>query len=354
MAPTRRKFLKGCFAAAGAAVLGCLGLIRPKAKAATTLPPDPHIYGDPSTYGTNSPRAPRYLELERSGELARREQTLWAMLEKCRLCPRNCDVNRLAGRRGACSTGAEFRVASHGPHFGEEAPLVGRRGSGTIFFSNCSLLCVFCQNWQIAHRGDGRETTHAQLADMMIDLQRRGVHNINLVTPTHLIPHIIRSVRLAIPRGLNLPILYNTGGYESMEVMRLLDGIVSVYLPDFKVQNNDLAVRFFNGARDYVEHTSAAIKEMHRQVGTLRSSRGAAYQGLLIRHLIMPENTAGTDEFVRWVVRELGPETHVNIMGQYRPMFQAAQFPPLNRRITPAEYNQAMRWARQAGLRNFH
>ena len=297
---------------------------------------------------------PGYLALERSGELERRERALWKMMESCELCPRMCGTNRIAGEKGICSSDNTFKVASHGAHFGEERVLVGTRGSGTIFFSNCNLLCVFCQNWEINHRGDGRTTTHAELARIMILLQRGGAHNINLVTPSHLVPHIVTALRLAIAQGLNIPLLYNSSGYETLEVLQLLDGIVDVYLPDFKYQDSELAARFSQGAPNYVEHTAAAIKEMHRQVGTLQQANGIAYRGLLIRHLVLPENAAGTDVFVRWVVDELGPETHVNIMGQYSPQFRAGEYPPLNRRVTRAEVNQAMQWARDAGLRNFH
>ena len=307
--------------------------------------------------GTSRPGdapAPRYIELERSGELERRESALWALLERCSLCPRRCGVNRLAGERGVCSSDATFKVASFGAHFGEEAPLVGKRGSGTIFFSNCNLLCVFCQNWEINHRGDGDPATHADLARIMLSLQNAGCHNINLVTPTHVTPHIVRALRLAIAAGLRLPVLYNTGAYDSLEVIRLLDGVIDIYLPDFKYQDAAAGVRFSNSARDYPDHAAAAIKEMHRQTGVLRQADGVAYGGLLIRHLVLPENLAGTDGFVKWVASELSPETHVNIMGQYRPMYQSHEYPPLSRRPTVEEMTQAMRRAREAGLRHFH
>lgn len=340
---SRRKFIKGCLATAGAVTLGSWSLNSLASRNAAT-----------SAQTATMMYRPRYLDLEASGELELRERALWEKMESCTLCPRRCRVNRMAGRQGVCSLGETFRVASHGPHFGEERPLVGRRGSGTIFFSNCNLLCVFCQNWEINHRGDGRLTTHAQLANMMISLQRRGCHNINLVTPTHLVPHIVSGLRLAIAQGLNIPFLYNTGGYESLEVIKLLDGVVDVYLPDFKYQDAEIAARFSQGAPDYPLHAAAAIAEMHRQVGTLQTTNGIATQGLLIRHLVLPENLAGTDGFVQWAVSELGADTHVNIMGQYRPMFRANEYPPLNRRITVAEMNQAMQWATDAGLRNFH
>ena len=337
---SRRKFIKNCLAATGAVTLGGWSL---------------HALANRNSIeGVASANRPRYLELARSGELERRERALWAKMERCDLCPRQCGVNRTAGRTGICGIGDTFRVSSHMPHFGEEAPLTGRRGSGTIFFSNCNLLCIFCQNWEINHRGDGRITTHTALANMMLGLQRRGCHNINFVTPTHVVPHILSAVRIAVDNGLNIPLLYNTGGFESLEVIELLDGIMDVYLPDFKFQCNEIGMRLAQNARDYPTHAAAAIKEMHRQVGTLQTTNNIATRGLLIRHLVLPENNAGTDVFVRWVADELGTDTHVNIMGQYRPMFRANEFPPLNRRVTPAELRQAMQWAREAGLHNFH
>ncbi|MDR2579168.1 MAG: twin-arginine translocation signal domain-containing protein [Chitinispirillales bacterium] len=352
---SRRKFIKGGLVAAGAAAaLGGVGVVRGLFADGITGEEKGQNQSGNAGQTVNSPRALRYLDLEQSGELERREKALWALFEPCRLCPRLCGANRASGVAGMCTAAQNFKVASFGPHFGEETPLRGRNGSGTIFFSNCNLLCVFCLNWQIAHRGDGEQTTHAELANMMLNLQRRGCHNINLVTPTHLIPHIIKALRLAIAEGLTLPLLYNSSGYESLEALRLLDGIVDVYLPDFKYQDSALGVRFSKGAPDYTLHTAAAIKEMHRQVGVLQQADGVAQRGLLIRHLVLPENLGGTDTFVRWVVSELGPETHVNIMGQYTPMFQAREHPPLDRRVTQEEFAQAMRWAREAGLRNFH
>jgi len=351
MSISRREFIKGGIVAAGTAALGGLGFARNLFAGGGfdggvgTQPAAPAAGG---AWGQ-----PRYIDLERSGELERREQALWDLFDPCRLCPRMCGVNRSAGSAGRCSVAANFRVASFGAHPGEERPLSGRRGSGTIFFSNCNLLCVFCQNWQIAHRGDGVATSHASLADIMLDLQRRGCHNVNLVTPTHIVPHIVSALRQAVTRGLHIPLLYNTGGYDSLEVLRLLDGIVDIYLPDFKFQNPDHAARFAQ-APNYPANAAAAIKEMHRQVGLLQTVDGIAQRGMIIRHLVMPENTAGTDVFVRWVVSELGPDTHVNIMSQYRPMFRAHEYPPLDRPLRSGEFAQAMSWARDAGLRNFH
>ena len=342
MAPSRREFIQGGLAAAGAAALTRLGFTRP---AWAREPQSPQSNGAPE---------PGYLELERGGELERRERELWAMLENCRLCPRQCGVNRLTGEEGSCGSAETFKVASYGPHFGEERPLTGKRGSGTIFFSHCNLLCAFCQNWEINHRGDGRQASHADLAGIMLALQGAGCHNINLVTPTHLVPHWVSALRLAIAEGLRLPLLYNSSGYDSLEVIRLLDGVIDVYLPDFKYQDAEIAARFSNGAPDYPIHAAAAIREMHLQVGELKQIDGIAHKGLLIRHLVLPENMAGTDGFVRWVVSELGPETHVNIMGQYSPQFRAREYPPLDRRPTREEIAQAQRWAREAGLRHFY
>jgi len=353
---TRRKFMKICLAIAG---LTALGGRNSRSWAGGMFDRSDTPGGAAVPQGRNVPvphngYIPRYLDLEASGELERRERILWAKMESCDLCPRRCHVNRMAGRAGACRVSDTFRVASFGPHFGNERALIGSHGTGNIFFSNCNLLCVFCQNWEIAHRGDGRETTHAALANIMLSLQQRGCHNINFVTPTHLIPHLISALRLAITGGLNIPLLYNTSGYEMLEVIRLLDGVVDIYLPDFKFMDSNIAKRFLQGAPDYAGYTAAAIKEMHRQVGTLNISGGIAKRGLLVRHLVLPENTAGTDRFVRWVASELGTETHVNIMDQFWPAFQARNFPPLHRRLTHTEFNQAKRWAQEAGLRNFH
>jgi len=349
MTVSRRKFITGGIVAATAtaATLGGIGIV-PGLFKKERAPGKAKTQKDLDEY------APRYIEMEQSGELERREKALWAMLSRCNLCPRLCGSNRAAGARGACAATSGFKVSSFGPHHGEENPLRGNKGSGTIFFANCNLLCVFCLNWQINHRGEGRQTSHEELADMMLELQRRGCHNINFVTPTHLVPHIVKALRIAIPKGLSLPLVYNSSAYDSLEVIKLLDGIIDIYLPDFKYQDAEVAARFSKGAPDYPKHAAAAIKEMHRQVGVLQKVDGIAYRGMIVRHLVLPENLAATDRFVRWVVSELGPETHVNIMGQYRPMFRAHEYPPLDRRTTQAEFDQAMRWARDAGLRNFH
>jgi putative pyruvate formate lyase activating enzyme len=294
---------------------------------------------------------PAYLRLEQSGELAERARSLYAIYRSCRLCPRACLANRLQGKKGVCQAGARARIASAHPHYGEERPLSGRRGSGTIFFSYCNLRCVFCQNWEIGHRGDGSVLSDESLGRVMLDLQDRGCHNINLVTPTHLLPNIVNALRTAIRRGLRLPLVYNCSGYEPLEIVRLLDGIVDIYLPDFKYSDGEMAARYSAGARDYPEVAAAAIAEMHRQVGELAvDETGIALRGLMIRHLVLPRNIAGTDRFVSFVAERLTHSTYVNIMAQYRPEHRARDYPDLNRRITRAEYQQALAWAREAGL----
>jgi putative pyruvate formate lyase activating enzyme len=293
---------------------------------------------------------PAYLQLS-ANELAQRAKDLGAIYESCRLCPRACGVNRKKRERGVCRAAARAKVAAAHPHFGEERVLVGRGGSGTIFFSHCNLLCVFCQNYNISHFGEGEYISDSQLAEMMIALQRQGCENINLVTPTHVIPSIVSALQEAVQRGLRLPLVYNCSGWEPPEIVRMLDGIVDIYLPDFKYMDGSVAERLSNGAASYPEVTAAAIREMNRQVGELTvDEKGVAVRGLIIRHLVLPENLAGTDAFVRWVAAETGPATYVNIMGQYRPEYKAREMAALRRRITRTEYEQALTWAREAGL----
>ena len=342
---SRRNFLKGCCAMAGVVVLGSFGCSGISRRSAT------NELGK-KTDQRGHPLTPRYLELERSGELARREKALWELYSPCYLCPRDCGANRANGEGGACTAASNFRVASYGPAFNIDPPISGSRGSGSIFMSNCNLLCVFCQNWHIAHRGDGRITSHRELANIMLEQQRRRAHNVNIVTPTHHYPHIVTALRMAIQRGLNIPLVVNSSGYESLEVIKLLDGVIDIYMPDFKFMDSEIAKPFIEYAPNYAEHTAVAIKEMHRQTGDLVMVDGIGKRGTMVIHLVMPENLSGTDKFVRWVVDELGPDTYVNIMGQFRPAFRSHEFPPLDRRITQQEFAQAMRWAREAGLRN--
>ena len=296
---------------------------------------------------------PGYLKLEREGELAKREEALWEILSSCEVCARGCGANRLKGETGVCSTRARIKVYSAGPHYGEERELVGRGGSGTIFFSNCNLLCSFCLNWEINHRGDGERTSHRELAEMMLGLQRRGCHNINLVTPSHVVPQIVKAVRIAGSMGLRLPLVYNTGGYDNLEVIKMLDGIVDIYLPDFKYQDGELAAKYSSDASDYPEVAAAVIREMHRQVGDLvTDSRSIATRGLIIRHLVMPNNIGGTDRLVRWIADALGKGTYLNLMAQYRPEHKAFDDPTIARRLTREEWKQAVGWAIEAGLTN--
>jgi putative pyruvate formate lyase activating enzyme len=296
---------------------------------------------------------PAYARLEEEGRFAHRVEEARELLRECRLCPRECGSNRLRGEQGFCRAPAEAVVYSYSPHFGEEIPLTGSRGSGTIFFSNCNLRCVFCQNWPIAHEGRGRRVSEETLAGVMMELQRLGCHNINLVTPTHVMPAILRATRLALRRGLRLPLVYNTGGYERPEVVRLLDGIVDVYLPDVKYTDGVQAAQYSAGAGDYPRMAKASVLEMHRQVGGLvQDEDGFALRGLMIRHLVMPNRVAGTRAFVEWVARELPRDTYVNIMSQYRVEYEAFNHPPIARAITPEEFLEAMEWAVDAGLTN--
>jgi putative pyruvate formate lyase activating enzyme len=296
---------------------------------------------------------PAYVGLDREGKLAGRANDLYDIYKSCRLCPRGCGANRSKGEKGVCKATARVKIASAHPHFGEERPLVGRGGSGTIFFSNCNLLCDFCQNWNISHGGEGNYYSDDELGRLMVSMQDMGCHNINLVTPTHYVPNIVNALRGAMARGLRVPLVYNCGGYEPVEVIRLLDGIVDIYLPDFKYMDGQAAGRYSNGASDYPEAAATAIEEMNRQVGLLVvDEKGLALRGLMIRHLVMPNNLAGTDRFVKWVAESLGKDTYVNIMAQYRPEYKAKKIPELARRITAMEYAQAQEWARQAGLRN--
>jgi putative pyruvate formate lyase activating enzyme len=300
------------------------------------------------------PWQPAYAGLEAEGRLEDRIERAYRIFEKCELCPRRCGVNRRKGEAGFCRAPEKVMVYSHHPHFGEELPLVGGGGSGTIFFSNCNLRCVFCQNWPIAHEGRGQAISDAALAEMMLDLQRMGCHNINLVTPTHVMPHIINATRIALQGGLQLPLCYNTSGYERAEIVELLDGIVDIYLPDLKFMDGAEAERYnLAAAADYPAMAQEAIIEMHRQVGDLVIDKnGIALRGLMVRHLVMPNRVAGTREFVHWVANNLSANTYVNIMPQYRVEYRAFEYERIARAITAEEFVEAMEWAVEAGLTN--
>lgn len=296
---------------------------------------------------------PAYEKLENEGKLAQRIEQAYAIFEDCQLCPRRCGVNRKKGERGFCRAPYRPVIFSAQPHFGEEVPLVGKNGSGTIFFSNCNLRCIFCQNWPISHEGKGKELQDEDLANMMIHLQKIGCHNINLVTPTHVMPNILNATRIAFKKGLRLPLVYNTSGYERLEILKILDGIVDIYMPDMKYMDADYAEKYSSGASDYPEVTKRAIIEMNRQVGELQvNKRGIATRGLIIRHLVMPNRVAGTEKLVRWMAEALPKSTYVNIMAQYHVNYKAFDYPEIARGITVQEFLEAMEWAEKYGLTN--
>ncbi|MCX5852634.1 MAG: radical SAM protein [Deltaproteobacteria bacterium] len=293
---------------------------------------------------------PSYLALHREGTLKKRVDEALACLKECRLCPRECGIDRLADERGFCGTGRYAKVASAGPHFGEETPLVGRGGSGTIFFSSCNLLCSFCQNYDISHLKEGVEVDAGDLALMMMRLSRSGCHNINFVTPTHVVPQILEGLLAAVEHGISVPLVYNTGGYDSVETLKLLDGVIDIYMPDFKFWYASRAERFCR-ASDYRERAIDAIREMHRQVGDLvLDAGGIAERGLLVRHLVMPNDVAGTGEVMKFLAGRISPDTYVNVMDQYRPCFRADTDAMINRPVTGAEFRRAVEAAREAGL----
>lgn len=296
---------------------------------------------------------PTYLPLWRSGELSRRVELGVKKLADCTLCPRNCHVDRIQGKVKVCKTGRDATVSSHFAHHGEESCLRGRFGSGTIFFSWCNLRCVFCQNYEVSWLGGGRSVKPQELAEMMLGLQDQGCHNINLVTPTHVVPQILEALLVAIEGGLQLPLVYNTGAYDALDALALLDGIVDIYMPDFKFWNAEKARRYAK-APDYPEVARRAILEMHRQVGPLVvDQRGLALRGVLLRHLVMPGSMEETVEIMRWIACELGPETYVNLMAQYRPAGQVAEteYSEIDRALTGDEFQQAMHAFYSAGLR---
>lgn len=294
---------------------------------------------------------PSYLKLFDSGALKERVRKLKAYYENCTLCPRDCRVDRTKAQVGKCQATATVRVSSAFPHFGEERPLVGRKGSGTIFFSHCGLRCVYCQNYNISFDGEGIDIPDERLAASMLKIQQMGCHNINLVTPTHYVPNIVNAILLAVPSGLKIPIVYNTSGYEKLEVLQLLDGIVDIYLPDFKYMDPENASKYSSEAFNYPHYARIAFKEMFRQVGDLKvAGGGIAQRGLMVRHLVLPNRIAGTKELLRFIATELSQTTYINIMRQYRPEYKANQYPELNRRITRQEYSEALKWARELGL----
>jgi putative pyruvate formate lyase activating enzyme len=294
---------------------------------------------------------PSWVALWRTGELRERAALAWARLADCDLCARLCHADRRKGIAGAvCRTGERARVDSHGPHFGEEDPLRGTRGSGTIFFSWCNLRCDFCQNWTISQKGAGVEVEAEVLAGQMLELQDEGCHNINLVSPSHVVAQILAALEIAAGRGLYLPLVYNTGGYDSPAALELLDGVVDIYMPDMKYGNADTARRYSH-VSDYPQVNKAAVKEMHRQVGDLvLDERGLAVRGLLVRHLVLPGGLAGTRTVLKFLSREISKETYLNLMDQYRPAYRAGEVEVLARPISRAEWHEALALADAYGL----
>ncbi len=298
---------------------------------------------------------PAYVELHRQGELQVRAEQAVAELESCRVCPRECDVNRLQDETAVCHTGRRARVASYFPHHGEEDCLRGWRGSGTIFFSSCNLRCVFCQNADISQQTRGPLVRPARLAAMMLELQAQGCHNINFVTPEHVVPQVLEALPLAVEEGLRLPIVYNTSAYDSPRSLGLLDGVVDIYMPDFKIWDEKLALRYLK-AKDYPEAARRALREMHRQVGELVvDERGLALRGVLVRHLVMPGMAEDAVRIMRFLADELSSDTYVNVMGQYYPSGKVsdAKYDEINRRVEGAEFDRVMAAARQVGLWRF-
>jgi putative pyruvate formate lyase activating enzyme len=347
---SRKEFLQDCGATFGAC-LALRGLVSNAITGAAPTPEPPRT--DAQGTRPSLPSSPGYLTLHRSGELKRRADALWQLQEHCTLCPRQCGARRLKGERGFCGATSRLEVAAHHAHFGEEQPLVGRGGSGTIFLTHCSLRCVFCINASISHGGEGRICTISDLADMMLALQARGCHNINLVTPTHYAPHILRALDEAARRGLRLPLVYNTSGWERPDLIALLDGIVDIYLPDMKYADEEMADRYSAGARGYVELSRRGVLEMHRQVGVARPARGGLMnRGLMIRHLVMPNGVSGTRAVLSWIAANLPADTYVNLMSQYRPAFRAREYPAIGRPVSRSEYEDAVVRARKVGLTN--
>ena len=333
MDPSRRQFIKSALLLGGGTFLTPMSL--------------------PARQSQKPEWLPAYIMLEKEGTLSDRVEAAYELFKECMLCPRECGVNRMKGDAGYCRATSKLVVYSAHPHFGEEQSLVGKQGSGTIFLSNCNLRCVFCQNWSIAHLGHGKDISDRDLANMMLYLQSIGCHNINLVTPTHVMPNILNALRIAIKKGLRLPLVYNTSGYEKVSILKLLDGIVDIYLPDMKYMDPDKANTYSPGAPDYPQASQDSVMEMHRQVGLHQvGADGIAKKGVMIRHLVMPNRVADTKKFVQWVAENLPKSTYVNIMSHYHVEYKAFDYPEIWRRINVEEYVEAMTWAKQYGLTN--
>ncbi|MDD2752856.1 MAG: radical SAM protein [Candidatus Omnitrophica bacterium] len=295
---------------------------------------------------------PIYLKSYENGKLKEACKKAFSLLESCTICPRKCKANRINDELGFCKTGKNAQVYSFLPHQGEEPPISGDNGSGTIFFSHCNMHCVYCQNYKFSQMEAGKETDPKELAKIMLQLQTLGCHNINLVTPTHVMPQILKALLIAISTGLKIPLCYNTSGYELPEIISLLDGIIDIYLADLRYADAEVALKYSN-APDYPRYSQLALKEMYRQVGIPKlNQQGLIERGLIIRHLVLPNNLSGTKEIMRFIAKELSPETYISLMSQYLPCHKANEFPELSRRISSEEYKQAKKIMHQYGLEN--
>jgi putative pyruvate formate lyase activating enzyme len=295
---------------------------------------------------------PTYLNAYDDGSLDRLIEHSFKLLECCAICPRNCQVNRVKGQKGFCRTGLKPKVCSYMPHHGEEPPISGERGSGTIFFSNCNMVCSYCQNYEFSQEGEGREVDFEELARFMLELQHLGCHNINLVTPSHVVPQILKALQMAIAGGLKIPLVYNTSGYDLPETIKMLEGIVDIYLPDMRYADAEMAVKYSN-ASEYPSYNQDAVKEMHRQVGVAQmDEEGIIKRGLIIRHLVLPNNIAGTAKIMKFIAEELSEETYISLMSQYTPYYKAHEFKDISRRITLEEYEEAGKLMHKYGLYN--
>lgn len=295
---------------------------------------------------------PAYLKSYQSKDLFKKSESLFKMLSSCSICPRKCGVNRLEGKSGFCKTGLKAKVYSYMAHHGEEPPISGEKGSGTIFFANCNMSCVYCQNYEFSQLGQGKDTDSEELSRIMLELQGMGSHNINLVTPTHVLPQILKALEMAISKGLNIPLVYNTGGYELPEIIRMLDGIVDIYLPDMRYGNEESAIKY-SCAPDYPKYNQESVKEMYRQVGiALIDKQGLIERGVLIRHLVLPNNISGTEKIMKFIASELSPETYISLMSQYLPYHKASEFKDISRRLIEKEYEQAKELMKKYGLSN--
>ena len=291
-----------------------------------------------------------YIKSFEKGLLQKKIQAAYKILNSCTLCPRQCRINRMSGETGSCKTAKQAWVSSYNPHFGEEAPLVGTHGSGTIFFTHCNLMCLFCQNFDISHEGYGQEVSDRQLAAMMVALQQQGCHNINFVTPSHVVPQILSALAIAIQQGLSVPLVYNSGGYDLPATLRLLEGVFDIYMPDFKFWDAQVAETACQ-AKDYPQIARRALREMHRQVGDLKiDENGIAQKGLLIRHLVLPGGLAGTREIMRFIAREISTNSYVNIMSQYRPCGRAAEIKGFSSLLSKVDFQTALREAAAEGI----